>query len=86
MTKLVRENTRAEDIMMFDFAEHADKCLRRPWRFAVAGNDKLVTELSTCTSCTLYCELPALYNDMEQLTSDGMLLPIIAASGFTDRF
>jgi len=82
ITKFVRENPKADDIMMFDFTDRADKCLRRPWRFAIAGSDKLVTELSTYTSCTLYCELTAFYIDMELLTSDSMLLPIIAASGF----
>jgi len=72
--------------MMFDFADCVDKCLRRPWRFAIAGSNKLVTELSTYTSCTLYSLLTAFYFDMEQLTSDCMLLPIIAASGFTYFF
>ena len=72
--------------MMFDFAERADKCLRRRWSLAIAGSDKLVTELSTYTSCTLYCELTAFYIDRELLTSDSMMLPIIAASGFTYFF
>jgi hypothetical protein len=72
--------------MMFDFADREDKCFRRPWRFAVAGSDKLVTELSTYTSCTLYCELTAFYIDIELLTSDTMLLAFFAASGFTYFF
>ena len=82
MTKFVRDNPRADDIMMFHLADPADKCLCGPWRFAIAGSDKLVTELSTYTSSTLCCELTAVYIDMERLTSDSMLLPIIAASGF----
>jgi hypothetical protein len=72
--------------MMFDPADHADKSLVQPWKFAIAGSDKLITELSTYTSCTLYCELTAFYMDMELLTSDSMLLPIIAASCSTDIF
>jgi len=68
--------------MIFDVADHADKCLRRPWRFAIAGSNKSVMELSTYTSCTFYCELTGFYIDMELLTSDSMLLSIIAASGF----
>jgi len=83
ITKFVRENPSADDLMMFDFADRADKCLRRPCRFALPGSDKLVTELSTYTSGILYCSLTAFYIDMELLTSDSMLLPIIAASGFT---
>jgi len=67
---------------MFNFADYADKSLRRPWRFAVAGSDKLVTELSSYTSYSLYCSLMAFYIDMELLTSDRILLPIIAASDF----
>jgi len=84
--KFVREDPRADDIMMFDFADWAEKCLRWPLRFAIAGSNKLVTELSTYTSCTVDCSLTALYIDMELLTSNWMLLPIIAASGFTYLF
>jgi hypothetical protein len=69
--------------MMFDFADRVDKYLGRPWRFVIVGSNKLVTELSTYTSCTLYCYLTAVYSEMELLTSDRMLLPIIAVSGFT---
>ena len=84
--KLVRENPTADNIMMFNFADCADKCLRQPWRFAIVGRDKLVTELSTYTSYTLYCLLITFYIDMELLTSDCMPLPIIAASHFTYFF
>jgi len=38
--------------MMWDFADCVDKYLRQPWRFAIPGSDKLVTELSTYYSCT----------------------------------
>ena len=82
----MRKDPRADDIMMFDFADREDRCLFRPWRFAIAGSDELVKQLSTYTSCTLYCFLTALYIDMELLTSDSMLLPMIAASGFTYIF
>jgi len=82
MTKFIRKHHWADDIMMFDFTECADNCIRWPWRSAIAGADKLVTELSTYTSCTLYCELTAFYVDMKLLTSGCMLLPIIAASNF----
>jgi hypothetical protein len=82
-TKLVRENLRADDSMMSDFTDYVEKCLHRPWRFAIAGSDNLVTEHSMYTSCTLYCKLTAFYIDMELLTSDCILLPIIAAAGFT---
>jgi len=53
---------------------------------AIVGSDKSVMELSTYTSCTLYCELTAFYVDMKLLISDSMLLPIIAVSGFTYFF
>jgi hypothetical protein len=29
--------------------------LPRPWKFAIEDSDKLVMELSTYISCTLYC-------------------------------
>jgi hypothetical protein len=71
---------------MFDFVDCVDKGLRRPWRFAIAGSEKLVTELSAYTSCTVYCQLTGFYIDMELLTSDCMLLPIIAGSGYMYLF
>jgi len=40
--------------MIFDVTDCADKCLGWAWRFAVTGNDKLVTQLSMYTSCLLY--------------------------------
>jgi len=86
MTKFVHENPRAEDIIMFDFMHSADEFLHRPWRVAIPGSDNLVTKLSTYPSCILYCYLTAFYIDMEILTSDCILLPIIAASGVTYSF
>jgi len=70
--------------MMFDFADRAATCLCRPWRFAIAGRDKLVAELTTYTSCKLYSYLTTIYIDMELLTADCTLLPIIVAFGLTD--
>jgi len=71
---------------MFDVPDCADKCLRRPWRFAIVGSDELRTKLSTYLSCISYHYLTAFYIDMEILTSDCMLLPIIAASSVTYHF
>jgi hypothetical protein len=39
-------------------------------------------QLSSYTSCTLYCLLNTVYSDMETLTSDCLLLSIIAGSYF----
>jgi len=52
--ELVRENPRADDIILSDLAYCVGKCFRRPWKFAIAGHDKLVMELSTYPSCTLH--------------------------------
>jgi len=71
---------------MTDFTECAGKYFRQPWKFAIAGRDKLVTDLSTYPSCTLYRLLTTFSVDMELLTSSWMLLPIIAKSGFTYFF
>jgi len=78
--KFIRENPRDDDIMMFDFVDCADKCIRRSWRFASTCSDNLIMELSTYASCTLYCKLTAFYTYMELLTFDCMLLPSIAVS------
>jgi hypothetical protein len=80
--KFVLENARADEITIFDFAACGDQCLSRQWMFAIAGHDELVTEVCTYRSGTLYCWLTAVYVDMERLTSNCMLLPIIEASGF----
>jgi len=40
--KFFREHPTVDDIMMFDFAVCADKCLCRPWRFPVTGSDEIV--------------------------------------------
>jgi len=50
------------------------------------ASNKMVTDLSTYNSCTLYCLLMAVYLGMELLTSDCMLLPILAPSSFTHHF
>jgi len=42
ITKLVCMDPRIEHIMMFTFADCADKCLGRPWRFPITGRDELV--------------------------------------------
>jgi len=39
---LIHDTPRADNIMMFDFAECADKCLGWPWRFRITGSDKYV--------------------------------------------
>jgi len=39
------EDPRADQIMMFDFADRADKYLFPPSRFASQGSDKLVPGL-----------------------------------------
>jgi len=84
--KFVRENARAYNIMMFDFADCADKCLGRPWMFPVTGNDRLVTQLSAYTSYLLYGQLTAIDRGMEMLTSNCMLRFIRAASSLMDDF
>jgi len=73
-------------MMMFNFADFADKCLGQPWRFAITGGDELVMQLSLYSSCILYHWLTAVYRDTTTVSSDRMLLCILAASGFTDNF
>jgi hypothetical protein len=41
--KVICENPRAHNIMMFDFAYYADKCVCSPWRFPVTGSNEFVT-------------------------------------------
>jgi hypothetical protein len=48
--EFVRETPRAVDIEMADFTDCEDKCLREPSRFAIAGSNNLITELSIYTS------------------------------------
>ena len=50
------------------------------------GSNELVTELSAYTSGTLDYLSTSFNIDIELLTSDCMLLPIIATSGFTYFF
>jgi hypothetical protein len=40
--KFAHEIPRADVIMMFNFADFADKCLGRPWRFLITGSNRLV--------------------------------------------
>jgi hypothetical protein len=40
--KFICQNPRAHNIMMFDFADCAEKCLYQPWSFPVMGSDKFV--------------------------------------------
>jgi len=54
ITIFVCENPRTDNLVISNFADCADKCLGRPWRFAVTGSDELVTELSTYASSALY--------------------------------
>src|SRR5882757_2399755 len=86
MTNFGCGNPRPDAIMVFDFANCADKWLRRAWRVAIAGRETFVTELSMYPSCALYCKLTAFHVDMELLTSSCMLPPAIAASCFTYIF
>jgi len=85
-TKFVRENARADNIVIFNFLYCADKGLRRPWGFPVTGGEILVTYLSPYTSCSLYNQSTGIYNVMDILTSTRVLLLVRAASGFTDNF
>jgi len=84
--KFVRENARAYKIMMFDFADCADKGLRRPWMFPFTGCDTLVTKLSAYTGYWLYGQLTPIDRGMEILASNCLLLLIRAASSLTDNF
>jgi len=70
--------------MMFDVPDCADECLGRPFMFPGMGSDKLVMKLYTDTRCTLYGKLMAVYLDMDTLTSNCMLILVLAASGLTD--
>ena len=85
-TKFVRQNPRADIIMMFNFADCEDKCHGQAWRFPMTGGYKLVTQLSNYTSCMLYDQLMAVHFGSTILTSDRMLLRILAASTFLDNY
>ena len=67
------ENPRTDNIVLFNFADCAAKCLGRRCRIPVTARDDLVTSLSTYPSCALYCWLTVVYIDMDWLTSDCML-------------
>jgi len=82
--KLVRENPRADNIMMFDFAHCVDRCLDYPWRVPVTGKDKLITWLSKYTHCTVRSQLEAVYLVMDILTSNCLRFLILTGSGPTD--
>jgi len=49
------------------------------------GSYKLVPQLTTFTSCMSYHKLTAMYLDMTTVTSDRVLLLILAASSYTDN-
>jgi len=49
------------------------------------GGNTLVMQLCTYSSCMLYHWLMVVYLDSIILTSDGELLLVLAASGFTDN-
>jgi len=55
LTKFVCENPRTDHMLIFNFADCADLCLGRPWKFPVPGSDELVMKLSTYPSFALYC-------------------------------
>jgi len=84
--KFICENPSADNIMMFNFADCADKCLCQPWRFPITGSNTLVTLLYTDTRCTLYSLLTAINLDTNSFTSNCMLLLILAVSSRTDDF
>jgi hypothetical protein len=86
ITKLVRNNPRGDNSIMFDFTDCAAKYLCPPWKFAVLGSNQLVTYLSMYTYCMLYNELTAVYHCMSILTSSCILVLICAASSSTDDF
>ena len=70
---------------MVDIADSADKCLGQQWRFPITGGYKLVTQVSRYSSWMLYHLLAAVYLDTTTLTSDHILLLILAAFGFRDN-
>jgi len=47
--------------MMFDFVDCMDKCPGQPWRIPIMRGYKLVTQLSTYTSCMLYHQFTAVF-------------------------
>ena len=73
-------------MMMFNLVECADKCLGQQWRFPISSGNKVVTYLSALTRCTLYSQLAFVRHGMNILTSNCMLLLILAASSLTDDF
>jgi len=53
ITTFVSENARANNVMIFNLVDCADKCLDWPWRFPVMSHGKLNLGLSAHTRCTL---------------------------------
>jgi len=86
MKKFMLENPSTYNIMMFIFAECADKCLGRLWRFAVTGGNKLVTLLAIYIHYMLLGWLTAVYLDMDSVTSNCMPHLRLAASSLMDNF
>jgi len=84
ITKSVPKHSKADHIMMCDFVACADKYFGRAWRLPIRSGDKPVMKLTVYTCCTLYGELTAIYHGLNILTSNCMLLHILASSGLTD--
>jgi hypothetical protein len=70
---------------MFHFTDDGDESFRPSWWFPIAGCPKLVSMLSMYTSGELYNELTAVYLGMDKLTSNHVLLQILAPSNITDH-
>jgi hypothetical protein len=83
---VVHNEPRAYDIMMFDFADFAEKCLSRPWQCHVMSANTLGTLLSTYTHCILCGYVTAIYHSMDILTSNCVPLLNCAASNLTEDF
>jgi len=83
IANFICENPRTDSILIFNFADFAGKCLGRPWSCPLTGSDELVTSISNYPSCVLYCLLTVINIDIDWVTSDRMLLCILAASGLT---
>ena len=86
IAKFLHVKAGADNIMMFNITDFGDKWVGGPWWVPITGSNLLVTKLSMCTSCAMYCLLPAIYVNMDPFTSYRMLLHIIAASGFRYHF
>jgi len=84
--KFVLENQRADNVLIFNFADCAEKCLGWPWWSPAASSNELVRLVSMYTCCALYGKLMAVYRDMVILTSNCTLVFIVAASCLTANF